>query len=133
MGYEIFYIICFVLCVCIEIYFFLMQRVSRTVCIDNNIDIKSGRLMLPNWYMFVWVAIIGKWIFVFLIWQSYGWIITLVLLILSFSLKMILPIPKTYYANIIENYLNKESRDKSDIYGTELSLYLNESRRKHNF
>lgn len=133
MLFEIGILIGFVIFVVAETYFFLMQRVPLTVSRENDIDPKIGRFMLPSWYLFVWPAKAGKWLFLFFVWQSFGWIPAIICFLMQFLINMMLPVPFTYYSNIFEKHLVKELSGPNHDIAMTLHGALTSSRSKHSF
>lgn len=123
----------FIIVASIEMYFFLMQRVPLSVSRENGIDPKIGRFMLPNWYPAVWLAKIGKWVLIFLIWRSHGWLPAILCVVIAFILSSVLPIPFTHFSNMMERRLKRESVGPNNEISLSLLEALKNSRNKHGF
>jgi hypothetical protein len=123
----------FTVSLAVEVYFFLMQRVPLEVCRENDIDPAVGRMMLPTWFSVAWLAKLSKWVFLGLIWWRSGWVFAVGCLLVSFFLGMIVPIPYTHFANLLERRLERERDGPNFAVAGQLLIALKTSRDEHGF
>ena len=87
-------VIAFIISWIIELYLFGMQRASLKISRHNNVEWKGiGEQLLPNWYPLTWIAKIAKYGLFVAILIVIDWKPAIGLLIISFILSTILPIP----------------------------------------
>jgi len=90
--------------------------------------------MLPDWYMLVYPVKVLRYVLLFFVWRSYGWIVVLVLLTIPFLLSARIPVPYAHFANRMENrILAGMARARNP---TSHGIYLEaliSSRTKHGF
>jgi ABC-type multidrug transport system fused ATPase/permease subunit len=87
-------VIAFIISWIIELYLFGMQRASLKISRHNNVEWKGiGEQLLPNWYPLTWIAKIAKYGLFVAILIVIDWKLAIGLLIISFILSTILPIP----------------------------------------
>jgi hypothetical protein len=67
------YIIWFTISACIEMYFFMMQRVALEIMRSLCLPSKLRFILVPKWYKLAWLAIASKWISVVFIFIKVGW------------------------------------------------------------
>jgi len=123
----------FIVAASVEIYFFLMQRVPLSVGREHDIDSRICRFMLPNWYSAVWLAKIGKWVFIVLIWHNHGWIPAILCVVIPFLLSSVLPIPFTHFSNMMERRLKHELIGPNNEIAQLLLEALKDCRVRHGF
>ncbi len=87
-------VIAFIISWIIELYLFGMQRASLKISRHNNVEWKGiGEQLLPNWYPLTWIAKIAKYGLFVAILIVIDWKLAIGLLVISFILSTILPIP----------------------------------------
>ena len=104
----------------IEFYLMGMQRASLIVSRLNNVEWKGiGQQLLPNWYSLTWISRIAKYLLIIFILFNIGYKEAIVLLLSSFILSVLIPIPyRFFYKKIFRNkikkimLINKQTADK---------------------
>lgn len=87
-------VIAFMILWIIGFYLFGMQRASLKISRHNNVKWRGiGEQLLPNWYPLTWIVIIAKYSLLIAILIVINWKVSIILLIISFILSIIIPIP----------------------------------------
>jgi ABC-type multidrug transport system fused ATPase/permease subunit len=78
----------------VEFYLFGMQRASLRISRHNNVEWRGiGEQLLPNWYPITWIIRLAKYGLLVAILFVIQWKLALGLLVISFILATIIPIP----------------------------------------
>jgi uncharacterized membrane protein len=87
-------VIAFIISWIIEVYLFGMQRASLRISRHNNVEWRGiGEQLLPNWYSLTWIVRGAKYGLLVAILIVIDWKLAIGLLIISFILSIIIPIP----------------------------------------
>ena len=87
-------IIAFIIIWFIEFYLFGMQRASLKISRHNNVEWRGfGEQLLPTWYPLTWIVRISKYGLLVAILIVIGWKWAVGLLVISFIISTIIPIP----------------------------------------
>ncbi|MBU0560297.1 MAG: hypothetical protein KJ799_14780 [Bacteroidetes bacterium] len=102
-------VIAFIILWIIEFYLFGMQRASLRISRHNNVEWKGiGEQLLPNWYPLTWIVIIAKYGLLVAILIVIDWKLAIGLLVISFILSTIIPIPyRVLYKNTFRKKVEK--------------------------
>jgi len=102
-------VLAFVITWIIEFFLFGMQRASLLISRSNNVQWKGfGQYLLPSWYPVTWLFRIGKYGLFIAIFFIIGWKLAFGLLIITFVLSSILPIPyRLLYKNTFRSKVEK--------------------------
>jgi hypothetical protein len=132
MVYKLTLYAVFAIAVAIEMYFFLMQRVPLEVGREHAIRSRIAREMLPTWSALVWLAKIGKWVLVVLVWRAAGWLPAIICVAIPLVVSARVPVPYTHFTNLLETNLKSQLRT-NPLLAAELLAALHASRAKHGF
>jgi|GEM_PF-1291443 ABC-type multidrug transport system fused ATPase/permease subunit len=87
-------VIAFIISWIIEFYLFGMQRASLLISRQNNVEWRGiGEQLLPDWYRLTWIVIIANYVLLVAILIVINWKLAIGLLVISFILSTIIPIP----------------------------------------
>lgn len=102
-------VIAFTISWIIEFYLFGMQRASLIISRYNNVEWKGiGEQLLPNWYPLIWIVRIAKYGLLVAILIVIDWKLAIGLLVISFILSTIIPIPyRLLYKKIFRKKVEK--------------------------
>ena len=102
-------VIAFIITWIIEFYLFGMQRASLRISRHNNVEWRGiGEQLLPNWYPLTWIVRIAKYGLLVAILIVIDWKLAIGILIISFILSTIIPIPyRLLYKNTFRKKVEK--------------------------
>lgn len=106
-------IISFIITWIVEFYLFGMQRATLKICRHNNVRWKGiGEQLLPDWYPLTWIVIITKYGLLIAILIVLDWKTAIGLLVTSFILSTIIPIP---YRSLYKKTFRKKAEKIKSI------------------
>lgn len=115
-AYAVVWVIWFVL--------FGMQRATLLASRKAGYEWRGGgELLLPKWYPITWIVIVGRWALLGAMAVLWSWKVALALLVVSFILSSILPIPYGMYRPIFQRRVNEVTNYEPDV-GFELQRML---------
>jgi ABC-type multidrug transport system fused ATPase/permease subunit len=102
-------VIAFIISWIIELYLFRMQRASLRISRHNNVEWRGiGEQLLPQWYPLTWIVRLVKYGLLVVILIVIDWKLAIGLLVISFVLSLIIPVPyRPLYKNIFRKKVEK--------------------------
>lgn len=98
----------YVAAVLLETLAFMLQRVAYERLLTSGRPPELRTAFLPNWYRYSWLAVLAKWIAVFMILREAGWPSALVAAVVPFAIKTMTPVPHGPFLGVLRRGL--ESR-----------------------
>lgn len=114
-----------------ELYLFSMQRSSLEISREHNIDQKTGRFMLPLWYVSVWPTKIAKYIVIYYIYMASGIWVAVACLVVPFALSAVIPIPHRYFIPMFERKVDSDDSAENIPRYLALRDAITESKKKY--
>ena len=109
-------------------YLFGMQRATLLISRTSDVEWKSGgALLLPEWYPLTWIVVIARWVILIAMALYWRWDVALWLLIGSFVLSAVLPIPYSVYGGVFRNRVSKIKNGGDTYTATRLQIMLDKS------
>ena len=91
-----------------ELYLFLVQRSALEIARTGSLDARTSRYMLPLWYALHWPIQIMKWLALFLILITAGWIPAMLCLAIPFLVSLVVPIPHRHFIPMFRHRLSRD-------------------------
>lgn len=113
-----------------ELYFFLMQRAALDLSRSAGIAPQIGREILPPWFTpAVYAARLPRWVLLFLIWRTDGWIACLLAEGLLWLAVGTLPVPYGHFFPMFRRKIGRDVAEGRVVHDQELvsALSLAES------
>ena len=106
-----------------ELYFFMLQRTALELSRKHNVDRVTGRNMLPNWYLLVYVVRIAKYGALLGVYTQQGVVTALIYFAVGMLLTAITPIPREHCKNLFRKQVEK-LHNTDPLLAAKLSLIL---------
>lgn len=105
-----------------ELYLFVTQRAALEFSRSMNVTKNTGNHMLPTWYVSFWPNKIARWVSIYFVYQDFGLVISIILLVVPFLTTIFIPIP---YKHLLPKFEKVLLRDISmNNIDPQLQLYM---------
>lgn len=121
-----------------ELYFFLMQRAALELSRTYDVPPPVGRQMLPLWYGLVWPIKVARWVSLYFVWSTGGWVALAVAWAIPFGISMVIPVPFKHFVRMFHHKVVKDIVAKAaghagpteGLHATQLLALINDAEQK---
>lgn len=122
MGEFIMFVALLIVCMVLEVYMFQRQRAILEISREINMDIDFRKLIMPPWFI---IAYITPLVMMYCLSQVFDleWYFCVLLYLLWMFGSILIPIPKSFYADAVDKIDALYSKGKIP-YNTLLTVWL---------